>query len=52
MYKNRYIIDSSSDIRRKHGMLVVAIMKMMVLEFMLKVVKVMPTPNPEGQGPP
>ena len=42
MYKNRCIINSSSDIRRNHDILVVDMI--IILEFMLKVVKVMPTP--------
>ena len=42
MYINRYSIDSSSDIRRNHDILVVDMI--IILEFMLKVVKVMPTP--------
>ena len=50
MYINRYSIDSSSDIRRNHDILVVDMI--IILEFMLKVVKVISTPNSEGQPPP
>ena len=50
MYINRYSIDSSSDIRRNHDILVVDMI--IILEFMLKVVKVISPPNSEGQPPP